>query len=302
MSFTLPKMAHRIGRLGLAILLTCGLGAAAFSPTNHRDDPDLRAAAEQGDAVAQDRLGHFCQARHDFSEAFDWYQRAAEQGNADAQFRVGQMYYHHQGVPLNYGKAAEWFRKAAEQGNTNAQTLLAHMEDVGAGVPQDSVEARKWRDRVLEKNSKPFWKSGRLVAILFFITLAAYAAGMVVLQRGSLTSWKRIILLSFVHLVGIALVLNSILTYGLFFLFDKCTYAFLAAGCSEYGQFAHLIEALKDLQTMNLVFRFMAMLGFGLDILAGWYLFYLYSIFRVKPAGVRNLNPSSSSAPDHRAG
>lgn len=41
----------------------------------------------------------------------------AEQGNPEAQESVASMYFHGQGVPVDYTKALFWAEKAARQGN-----------------------------------------------------------------------------------------------------------------------------------------------------------------------------------------
>ena len=67
----------------------------------------------------------------------------AEQGNAVAQERLGEMYTDGKGVPQNYGEAAKWYRLAADQGYAGAQTNLGSMYERGTGVPQNHVEAVK---------------------------------------------------------------------------------------------------------------------------------------------------------------
>ncbi len=81
----------------------------------------LKAAAEQGIAVAQYYLG-ICYyngegVKQDFNEAFRWYKSAAEQGNADAQCRLGNCYKNGEGVQQDYNEAFRWYKAAAEQGN-----------------------------------------------------------------------------------------------------------------------------------------------------------------------------------------
>src|SRR5882672_7437271 len=60
-----------------------------------------RSLAEQGDALAQIKLGSIYAdgkgVTRDYSEAVKWFRRAANQGNARAQFNIGTMYEHGQG-------------------------------------------------------------------------------------------------------------------------------------------------------------------------------------------------------------
>ena len=62
------------------------------------------------------------------------WEGAAEQGLVQAPYNLGVMYYHGQGVNVNYKKAIEWLEKAAEQGHADAQYNLGIMYDNGQGV------------------------------------------------------------------------------------------------------------------------------------------------------------------------
>jgi len=98
------------------------------------------------------------------------------------------------------------------------------------------------------------------------------------------TLLKRLLNGPIVHLTGVALVLNSINTYGFEFFFPKCTRSSLAASCYQYGSSAHFLESLGGLQVVNLLLRFMMVIGFGLDILAVAYLVFLCKkLFRSRP-------------------
>ncbi|GHV06701.1 hypothetical protein FACS189416_7410 [Bacteroidia bacterium] len=52
---------------------------------------------------------------------------AAESGNAAAQNKLGSMYYYGEGVPTDYHEAVRWYRKSAEQGNDEAQNNMGYM-------------------------------------------------------------------------------------------------------------------------------------------------------------------------------
>ena len=107
-----------------------------------------RAAAEQGQAMAQYRLG----ARYatgmgvseDYAQAAQWYHRAAEKGVRDAQAALGTLYSSGMGVPKDGQEAVAWYRKAAEQGHVKSQALLGLMYSQGTGVPKDYVLAYAW--------------------------------------------------------------------------------------------------------------------------------------------------------------
>jgi hypothetical protein len=167
------------------------------------------------------------------------------------------------------------------------------MDHGDLAVPRDRAEAQKWNRQA----GGHTWlaPSGRLPLILLLVALplalVAFVWGMVVLPRRELTGWKQLLFTSLVHLVGFALVLNSINTYGFQFFFPKCTHGFLATSCYEYGSgpAAHVLQALGDYQVVNLIFRFMMGLGFGLDVLAIWYVVYIYrSLIRGKAQPSRN--------------
>ena len=108
----------------------------------------LRALAEQGNAVAQYNLG-FRYANgdgvpQDNAEAERWYRLAAYQGHADAQYSLGLMYQLGYGVPEEDAEAERWYRLAADQGHADAQYSLGTLYAGGEGVPEDHVLAYMW--------------------------------------------------------------------------------------------------------------------------------------------------------------
>ena len=107
----------------------------------------FRKAAEQGEAKAQERLGHMYRrgvgVAEDNREAVKWYRKAAEQGNTEAQVHLGYMYANGEGVPEDYREAEKWRRQAAEQAEDLDLLSLAVQYANGIGVPEDSWEAKK---------------------------------------------------------------------------------------------------------------------------------------------------------------
>ena len=100
----------------------------------------LRTAAEQGNAEAQESLGFFycigAGVPPDYVQAATWFRKVAEQGNAEAQYRLGLSYYKGEGVPKDYAQAAFWWRKAAEQGEDTARyNLKCLLHYKGEDVP-----------------------------------------------------------------------------------------------------------------------------------------------------------------------
>jgi hypothetical protein len=239
---------------------------------------DLRPAAEGGDPVAQYRLGErYYDERHRDpgrdAEALKWFRLSAAQGNAQAESRLGYVYYWGRGEPQDYVEAAMWTKRAAEHGDQQAQRRLAAMYREGKGVPVDRKEAKKWSDVLSRSQQKRDyqWIAG------FVLGIAAFAGSLFLVQRDMVSGWKRVIVAAFVHVVGTLLVLNTLNTYGLpELLFPRCSYGYLAASCSyQDATVRHVAESLRNWQMVNLIFRFMAMVGFVFDALAIWYVAYL---------------------------
>jgi TPR repeat protein len=72
---------------------------------------------------------------------------AAEQGFALAQHGLGFMYFQGECTKADPAEAAKWFRLAAEQGLAGSQATLATMYEKGVGVARDAAEAARWRAR-----------------------------------------------------------------------------------------------------------------------------------------------------------
>ncbi len=108
--------------------------------------------AEQGDAGAQNNLGHLYLGDaqgvipQDFAEALKWYSKAAEQNHASAHFSIGMLHLLGLGVPKDDVEAFKWIRKSAEQGYEYAQYFLgnAYANGWGEVIPRDNAEAIKW--------------------------------------------------------------------------------------------------------------------------------------------------------------
>lgn len=120
-----------------------------------RETAAIRAAAEQGDADAQVKLGdRYAKGTgvpEDLERAVVWFRKAAEQGNVDAQNNLGMIYtgcesvYSDcEGVSKDIPQAVEWFRKAADQGSGVAMHCLGALYELGDGLPKDLVAAYQW--------------------------------------------------------------------------------------------------------------------------------------------------------------
>ena len=114
-----------------------------------------RAAAEQGDADAQLKLGRFyfsgSGVPQDDAEGARWVRLAAEQGHADAQFALASAYSLGRGVAKDKAEALRWRLLAAEQGHVTAQIVVAGTYFDGRGVIKDVVEGARWYRRAAEQ-------------------------------------------------------------------------------------------------------------------------------------------------------
>lgn len=108
----------------------------------------LRVKAEQGDAIAQLRLGVVYLSGRDVPKdtalGLKLIRSAAEKGNAIAQLNLGGMYARGGIFGQDYSEAAKWYRKAAEQGYNHGQMALAELYAAGNGLPKDEIEALAW--------------------------------------------------------------------------------------------------------------------------------------------------------------
>jgi TPR repeat protein len=106
------------------------------------------AAATNGLAIAQERMGEFClrgkAVNEDLSAAVRWFLKAAEQGDPEAQCQLGSLYADGRGVPQNFTAAIDWYRKAAGQGHDRAQYELGLLNASGKQIPQNFPEAARW--------------------------------------------------------------------------------------------------------------------------------------------------------------
>ncbi|WP_291522093.1 tetratricopeptide repeat protein [Acidithiobacillus sp.] len=117
------SMRHHLLAISIAFSLAL-FGATAQAMTSEQAEALARSAYLQKDASSLAKL-----------------QAAAQSGDANAQDWLGVMYQYGQGVPQDYAQALAWYRKAADQGYAAAQNNLGFMYDNGQGVPQDYVIA-----------------------------------------------------------------------------------------------------------------------------------------------------------------
>ncbi|MEK6747200.1 MAG: tetratricopeptide repeat protein [Pseudomonadota bacterium] len=112
-----------------------------------------RKAATQGNITAEVNLAAYYGTREDLAESVKWWTKAAEQGNAMAQATLGWHHYMGLGVPKNYTEAIKWYRKSVEQENQLAQLFLGQSYYWGNGVRRDHTEAAKWFQKSSEQGN-----------------------------------------------------------------------------------------------------------------------------------------------------
>ena len=120
---------------------------------NHRIKT-LQAAAEQGNAEAQNNLGvayEFGQSvPKDYLQAAKWYRLSAEQGYSTAQNNLGMMYESGEGVPKDYIQAHQWYSLSSAQSNVRARNKLRFLES--QMTPDQIAEAKKLINGLMQKN------------------------------------------------------------------------------------------------------------------------------------------------------
>ncbi len=124
---------------------TSNLGSQGATPQDQI--ASIRAAADRGDAAAQNKLGVLYENGRgvpaDYSQAIVLYRLSAEQGNADAEYNLARLYdrgfmgldVEEATGQLDYAQAFYWYRLAAEQGHAYAQARLGNMYFLSLGVP-----------------------------------------------------------------------------------------------------------------------------------------------------------------------
>src|SRR5579863_130245 len=101
------RAIYLAGSLAIVFLLHGEVGLSGqASGSNQNPDQDR-----------EQRLG----APQDYSAALRFYRAAADQGNAHAQTRMGLFYEKGWAVPLDQVEAIRWYRLAAEQGDAEGQ-------------------------------------------------------------------------------------------------------------------------------------------------------------------------------------
>lgn len=131
---------------------TDGSPVAGVAASNALLDPAVRKAAEEGDPLAQFRLGEALfhdSARTDEStaQAIRWLQSSAENGNTDAMIFLGRLSRTGVGILQNFAQASVWIHTAAVRGSPDGMLEMGRLYRDGVGVEKDLIKAYVWFNR-----------------------------------------------------------------------------------------------------------------------------------------------------------
>lgn len=131
--------------------------------TDNTSDYDLhifnayRDAAEQGDVIAQSKLGYLYDTGRIIAEnntlARVWYEKALVQGDMDAAVNLGVMYQNGDGVSVDDAQALKQFAQAAQAGHAVGQVNLGIMYQFGRATDVDYEKALYWYQEAARKNN-----------------------------------------------------------------------------------------------------------------------------------------------------
>ncbi len=141
-----------LAQFRLGYLYEQGIGV----PRDYRQAAELyRAAAVQGHSTAANNLAvlydHGLGVKKDLRNAIEWYRVSAERGDSTGQCNLASVYFSGRGIPRDYNAAMKWFRAAAEHGLPAAQNNLAYMYYNGIAVSIDYSQAARWTRSAAEQ-------------------------------------------------------------------------------------------------------------------------------------------------------
>ena len=117
----------------------------------------VQKAAKQNLATTQLELAKFyitgSGTKKNIGQTMIWLNKAAQQGLQSAQIALGKQYCSRKKTIQDYDAAHFWFKKAAEQNSTEAMELLAVMYVRGQGVKQDDSQSAQWLQRAIDAGS-----------------------------------------------------------------------------------------------------------------------------------------------------
>ena len=101
----------------------------------------MEKAASLDHFEAQKFIGNFYANTECFHKAFKYVLAAAEKGDAEAQEKLGRFYEFGKGTEEDVEQAIKWYEKAADQGNAKAQEALGYCYFYGNGIEEDYDKA-----------------------------------------------------------------------------------------------------------------------------------------------------------------
>lgn len=124
---------------------------------SHRIKPIL-AAAEKGDAVAQNQLGTmYCLGAggvaKDLKVAQKWYKEAILNGSLPAITNLGLLYQFTDFEEHSFKEAIEWYHLAAAKGEVEAQIMLGSFYGSGVHIKKDIQSSKKWFQAAAEQGN-----------------------------------------------------------------------------------------------------------------------------------------------------
>ena len=114
----------------------------------------LQKAAEQNNADAQNELGNYYDAKQDFAQAINHYQKAAQRNLPAGQYNLGNCYYNGTGTERSYDRAADLYKQAAREGYAAAQYRLGHCYYHGEGIAQSDNRAADWFEQACDNGEQ----------------------------------------------------------------------------------------------------------------------------------------------------
>jgi len=118
----------------------------------------LEEPAKNGDAAAQDMLGHMLLFGRggavDADRGAELLRQAADKGRSEAQNSMGVIYMTGVTGDLNPTEGINWFRKAAQGGHSYAMFNLGRAAEQGLGMTKSLDEAKRWYKQSAEKGNE----------------------------------------------------------------------------------------------------------------------------------------------------
>ncbi len=109
---------------------------------------EIEPSAKKMQPYVQYRIGKMYNlgygTEQNYSEAFNWFEKAALAGNKYAQYSLGSLYYYGSGTEQSFENAFMWYKRSADKGNAYACYETAKMLRDGKGADLDKGEAERY--------------------------------------------------------------------------------------------------------------------------------------------------------------